>query len=44
MAGPYQPNTVAAAGQPLTLQPGEIATLTNVPLGATKLSPLFNRD
>jgi len=41
MAGPYQPNTAAAATDgPVTLQPGEIATLTNVPLGGVPLAPL----
>jgi len=41
LAGPYQPNIAAAAAAgPITLQPGEIATLTNVPLGAVPLARL----
>jgi O-glycosyl hydrolase len=44
-AGPYHPNTaIEASAQPFTMQPGEIATLTNVPLGATKLAPLGNHN
>lgn len=45
VAGPYHPNTtIEAAAKPVALQPGEIATLTNVPLGAVKLTPLANHN